>query len=126
MHTGAIVSGIVGKNIPQFGLFGDTVNTASRMASTGEINEIQISEPVQKLLASTKNFIITSAGEKEIKGKGKMKTFWLKGFVSSNAPMERRLDDMPAPRSLADFRSTKSVRTERTKRSKKLTVKSAR
>lgn len=100
IHTGAVMSGIVGKNIPQFGVFGDTVNTASRMATTGEVNEIQMSESVQKLLTqSSKCFIISGAGTKEVKGKGRMKLFWLKGYTTHpTIPLQRRLDALPCQR----------------------------
>lgn len=106
IHTGAIMSGIVGKNIPQFGLFGDTVNTASRMSSTGLVDEIQLSEAAFKsLIQSSKEFIITNGGEREIKGKGRMKTFWLKGHTKySTIPLQLRLDGLPTPSVLVGLR----------------------
>lgn len=100
IHSGPVMSGIIGKNIPQYGLFGDTVNTASRMASTGEVGEIQLSESTRNLLDPLKKFVLTGGEEKVIKGKDKMKTWWLKGFVcysNNDLPVDRRLDKDVVP-----------------------------
>lgn len=58
---------------------GDTVNTASRMESNGEPLKIHLSESTKNILDKVGSFDITERGLVEMKGKGKMRTYWLNG-----------------------------------------------
>ncbi|KAL4118062.1 hypothetical protein PRIC2_010389 [Phytophthora ramorum] len=72
VHSGRVVSGLVGMKKQQFSLFGDTVNTASRMQSTGITGRCQISQVTYKKLAG---YFAFEERQIDVKGKGSMTTY---------------------------------------------------
>ena len=75
LHTGPLVAGVIGEQRFLYDLWGDTVNTASRMESKGEPGRINISAATHALLAPW--FECTPRGRIEVKGKGEVEMFFL-------------------------------------------------
>lgn len=86
IHSGRVISGVVGAKKPQYALFGDTVNTASRMKTTGKPDHIHISSATYDLVKSDK-CLIWEQREIEVKGKGTMTTYLL---IRIEVPQETR------------------------------------
>jgi adenylate cyclase len=80
MDTGPVVAGVIGRSKFIYDLWGDTVNTASRMESHGIPGHIQVTERTYRRLRD--DFLFRSRGTVEVKGKGPMATYLLLGRLS--------------------------------------------
>jgi adenylate cyclase len=96
IHTGPVVAGIVGVKKFQYDIWGDTVNTASRMESSGVVGQVNISESTYRLLQDDPQFEFTPRGKVEAKGKGELEMFLVQENEAGTVNMEeRRLESTP-------------------------------
>ena len=86
-YIGTVTAGVLRGERSRFQLFGDTMDTASRMQSTSELNRIQVSEETAKLLmaAGKERWLTQRENGVEAKGKGLLTTYWLKGAHSTSS-----------------------------------------
>ena len=81
IHTGQVVAGIVGVKKFQYDIWGDTVNIANRMETSGEIGKVNISETTYNLIKEDPDLNFEHRGKIQAKNKGELDMY----FVSRNA-----------------------------------------
>lgn len=81
LHSGPVVAGVIGVNKFAYDIWGDTVNTASRMESLGRAGQTQVTDATRELLPE--GFVLEERGTIEVKGKGQMHTWFLLGRASA-------------------------------------------
>ncbi len=77
IHTGPVVAGIVGVKKFQYDIWGDTVNIASRMESSGEVGHVNISEATYQHIKDTPGLVFIPRGMIQAKGKGEMAMYFV-------------------------------------------------
>ncbi|ODM91481.1 Adenylate cyclase type 8 [Orchesella cincta] len=77
LNIGRVVAGVIGARKPQYDIWGNIVNVASRMDSCGEMDKIQVTEELADILQT--NFVLERRGKIFVKGKGEMVTWWVIG-----------------------------------------------
>ncbi|KAG7482844.1 adenylate cyclase type 7 isoform X1 [Solea senegalensis] len=76
INHGPVIAGVIGARKPQYDIWGNTVNVASRMESTGELGKIQVTEETSEVLQKL-GYSCECRGFINVKGKGELKTFFL-------------------------------------------------
>ncbi|XP_032642406.1 adenylate cyclase type 2 isoform X1 [Chelonoidis abingdonii] len=76
INHGPVIAGVIGAQKPQYDIWGNTVNVASRMDSTGVLDKIQVTEETNNVL-QTLGYMCTCRGIINVKGKGELKTYFV-------------------------------------------------
>ncbi|XP_016117512.1 adenylate cyclase type 2-like [Sinocyclocheilus grahami] len=83
INHGPVIAGVIGAHKPQYDIWGNTVNVASRMDSTGVLDKIQVTEETAQV-AQTLGYSVTLRGVIHVKGKGQLSTY----FINTEHPVQ--------------------------------------
>uniref|UniRef100_UPI0037E7740D adenylate cyclase type 7 isoform X2 n=1 Tax=Semicossyphus pulcher TaxID=241346 RepID=UPI0037E7740D len=86
INYGPVIAGVIGARKPQYDIWGNTVNVASRMESTGELGKIQVTEETSDVLHNL-GYSCECRGFINVKGKGELKTFFVCTDMSKQQSM---------------------------------------
>uniref|UniRef100_A0A668ADH9 Adenylate cyclase type 7 n=1 Tax=Myripristis murdjan TaxID=586833 RepID=A0A668ADH9_9TELE len=90
INHGPVIAGVIGARKPQYDIWGNTVNVASRMESTGELGKIQVTEETSDVLQKL-GYSCECRGLISVKGKGELKTFFVCTDMSKHSPVRSKL-----------------------------------
>ncbi|XP_034003420.1 adenylate cyclase type 1 isoform X2 [Trematomus bernacchii] len=90
INVGPVVAGVIGARRPQYDIWGNTVNVASRMDSTGVQGKIQVTEDVHRIITDHYDFVCR--GQVSVKGKGQMLTYFLEGRRHGSKPSQTNVE----------------------------------
>ncbi|TDG99549.1 hypothetical protein EPR50_G00195420 [Perca flavescens] len=82
INHGPVIAGVIGANKPQYDIWGNSVNVASRMDSTGVLDKIQVTEETAQIVESV-GYTVTLRGVVKVKGKGELTTYFINTDQSS-------------------------------------------
>ena len=98
MHSGPVTAGVLRGEKSRFQLFGDSMNTASRIETTGEADRIHVSSDMAERLrdAGKEHWLRERETKVEAKGKGVIQTFWLEPRAPSGSSVNSSESDTPS------------------------------
>ncbi|KAJ6635698.1 Adenylate cyclase type 5, partial [Pseudolycoriella hygida] len=92
INIGPVVAGVIGARKPQYDIWGNAVNVASRMDSTGILDYIQVTQEIYQIL-EPRGYKIRCRGTINVKGKGSMVTYFLNPQDEQGSPL---VNDVPS------------------------------
>lgn len=95
INIGPVVAGVIGARKPQYDIWGNAVNVASRMDSTGVLDHTQVTQEIYQIL-EPRGYRLTCRGTINVKGKGTMLTYFLNGKGTAADGAADASGDVPA------------------------------